>query len=82
MPTLNCWNEIEFEVECDECGASLTASVTPGTYRTNQVVKVEPCEKCVEDAKDEGIDEGKAEGFESGKQAALDVIRKEGGEGS
>lgn len=94
MPTLNHEAEIEFDVKCETCGATLTADVTAGSYRTNAMVKIEPCEACLEKAKtegdeagdEEGYSRGKADGhaegydkgFEAGKAAAMRVIEEAG----
>ena len=43
---------VEFEVCCNECGAELEVN------ETNNNVSVEPCQKCLEKAYDEGITEG------------------------
>lgn len=49
MPTI----ETDFTAECGKCGANLEATVGldhEGCY----VVTVEPCDKCIDDAYNEG----------------------------
>ena len=56
MPIL----EVEFEVYCS-CGSHLCNQSETRSSRTRgtpQII-VAPCEKCLEVARDEGIDEGK-----------------------
>ena len=60
MATIEHEIEIEFNVECVECGADLTADVTPGAYRKPAVIKVTPCTVCLDKARDEGDDAGYA----------------------
>lgn len=57
MPTLETTAEIEFEVICDNCGATLQADA--GTdYRGDAVISVEPCEKCLSAEYEKGREEG------------------------
>jgi len=55
--------EIDIEIFCARCGAGIcnnaTASRTKG--RGQPCFEIEPCETCLEKAKDEGYQEGKAE---------------------
>jgi hypothetical protein len=70
MPTL----PLEFEVYCGKCGAGLCGNCTEGKTpgRGAPLIKVDPCEKCLENAKDEGDTEGYERGLADGE--------KEGGE--
>ena len=54
MPTI----EAEFEVFC-ACGNGLCSNTSDST--------VEPCEKCLERARDEGYREGYDEGYDEGR---------------
>jgi hypothetical protein len=59
MPELTA----QFEVFCSKCGAGLCMNTTvrdPTSYNGVPGVYVEPCEKCRDDAHDEGFDEGYA----------------------
>lgn len=61
MPT------VEFEVWCS-CGAGLcnnSSEVRGGIF-------VEPCEKCIENAKEESKDEGYSEGYKEGYDKGYD----------
>lgn len=62
MPTINA--DIDFEVWCS-CGVGL-CNVT-AVNKGNQVT-VDPCEKCLEKARDEEHEKGYDEGYEQGKQ--------------
>lgn len=55
MPTI----EIEVEVWCS-CGEGLCSQSR--THRTGRGVEVEPCEKCLEQARKEGFDDGYEQG--------------------
>jgi flavoprotein len=61
MPTL----PMEFEVYCATCGAGLCSNCTEGrtTNRGMPFISVDPCEKCLDAARDEG--------YSQGEQAAL-----------
>lgn len=45
---------VEFEVICGHCNGGLCRSTTVDERHNVPVVIVDPCEKCLEDAKDEG----------------------------
>jgi len=66
MPSI----EVEFEVWCSKCGAGLCLNVTPRQSRgygsQTPGVDIEPCEKCLENAREEGYQEG----FDEGKAEA------------
>ena len=65
MPTL----ELEFEVYCS-CGAGMCNNSSEGRNYHSQCITVEPCEACLdrarEEARSEGYDEGYTEGNEKG----------------
>ena len=45
-------HDIEIDVSCNECGSSLKAYYL--TNRSTQWIEVDPCEKCMEAAREEG----------------------------
>ena len=59
MGEITIQTDKSFEVVCNECNSKLEAAV----YQDIELV-IEPCEKCLEDARKEG----KEEGFEEGKR--------------
>jgi len=52
--------EVEVEVICLRCGRDLQTTVE--YRRGGPVILVEPCDNCIEDAKNEGYDKGYDEG--------------------
>ena len=58
MPTF----EVEFEVFCS-CGEGLCNQSTTSLTRQGLIVKVEPCEKCLKKAQDDGWEIGYEEGL-------------------
>lgn len=70
--------EISFtiEVRCNECGTRLDSEHT-SSRRDEFTVEVEPCPKCIRDAKedayDEGFTAGKDEGLEEGYNNGYDA---------
>lgn len=56
---------VEFDVVCDKCRTPLDASFEMDR-RNELVLRVEPCEKCMEKAKEDGD----AEGYDRGKADA------------
>ena len=60
MPTL----ELEFEVFCSVCGAGLCNNSSEGRNSHSQYISLEPCENCLEQAREEGRDEGYNQGKE------------------
>ena len=40
----------DFEVECDKCGSALNAKLGGQYSWSRDVIKIEPCEQCIEDA--------------------------------
>lgn len=65
MPIL----ELEFEVFCANCGAGLCNQTTTKnadySYSSRRAyINVEPCENCLQDARNDGYDEGHSKGQE------------------
>ena len=54
---------IDIEVRCDTCGSDLTVEVSGGIKYIPDFI-IEPCEKCLDDARSEGYDEGYQEGVD------------------
>lgn len=69
MPILEL--TVKFEVFCS-CGEGLCAQTTVGENRSGPTITVEPCAKCLEQAKDDGEQKGYDNGFEKGQQAGKD----------
>lgn len=67
MPEFNV--EVEFDVYCGKCGAALCPqSRTQDHVRgrnSGRYVEVDPCEKCIEEARDNGHADGYAEAEEA-----------------
>ena len=59
--------EVNFEVECHTCKRSLTTT-TSSDYRGNQFVYVEPCEYCLDAAKEAGREEAREEADTDGDE--------------
>jgi hypothetical protein len=57
---------VDFEVYCSKCGAGLCNQSTTEVRRGYPRVTVEPCTKCLDDAKNEGYDEGYKTGIAEG----------------
>ena len=57
---------VEFEVWC-----SWGAGLCNQTKDVRGGIQVEPCENCLEKARDEGYDKGHSEGYEQGQKEAL-----------
>lgn len=57
--------DVEVEVYCDGCGAGLCNNTRVGTTRGRgqQYFSVSPCEKCIDQAKDEAFKEGRQAGY-------------------
>ena len=51
----------EIDVKCETCGYALTEASTNHTYNGDITIRVEPCEHCLDAARDEGVKEGRAE---------------------
>ena len=84
MPTftqVECKTDIDFEVFCGTCGAGLcnNSDTRNSRNRNYPQVTVDACEKCMENAKDEGIEEGRADRDEelAELQARIDELEKE-----
>ncbi len=54
---------IDVSVFCGRCGDVLQAESKEGHYNAKEI-HAEPCEKCLDVAKDEGDEEGHARGLE------------------
>jgi molecular chaperone GrpE (heat shock protein) len=71
--------EVEFEVFCDACGAGICHQAEGRNSRTRNApqVTVQPCDTCMEKAKEkarqEGFDEGEADA-EKRAQARIDEL--------
>jgi hypothetical protein len=59
MPELT----LEFRVLCNECGQSLDCTEETDSYG-KPFISVDPCEKCLEEAKEESYSEGRDAGKE------------------
>lgn len=57
MPSFTVEADCEFDVYC-ECGAGLCLQSTTSDDSRGRRLTVEPCEKCLENSKSEGYDEG------------------------
>lgn len=60
---------VEFEVFCAKCGEGLCNQSTTGKTlrRSHNYVQVSPCEKCLEDVRDNGYEKGYEHGFDAAK---------------
>lgn len=60
MPEITHEVSIEFYVYCANCGEGLCRNTTVDTMRASGTprVNVDPCPKCISDAKAEGYQEG------------------------
>ena len=52
---------IDCDVRCAICGDRLSADFTEGSRDTDALMDVEPCERCVDAARDKGYEEGRTE---------------------
>lgn len=61
---------VNVEVYCQRCGAGLCnqTEATAGHYRGEPQFRVEPCEKCLEEARDDAHSDGYDEGFKEGQK--------------
>ena len=59
MPEINI--AIEFDVYCD-CGNALCGQTRVSRNRGMPQIVIEPCRKCLEEARDKAFDEGFEEG--------------------
>jgi len=57
---------IDIAVRCSDCGKELDCSEDYG--RSEFVLEVDPCSKCLEDAIQDSFDEGKEEGLTEGRE--------------
>lgn len=69
--------EIEVEIYCMRCGAGLCKQSKAGNThgRNAPFIEVEPCEKCLETAKEEGRNEGYSEGVEEATKSNATVAQ-------
>ena len=69
MPTF----DVEFEVFC-ACGNALCSNTTTRNSRSRNIPQavVEPCDRCLAKAKDEGDDEGYNRGLADGRREGSD----------
>ena len=61
--------DVEFDVECAKCKGRLNATAVGG-YSGSKIVEVEPCEQCMDEAKDNGDTEGYDRGLKDGREEA------------
>ncbi len=56
--------EVSIEVYCARCGGGLCnqTEATRTRYRSEPSFRVEPCERCLQEARSKGYDEGLEEG--------------------
>ena len=68
--------EVEIEVYCARCGEGLcNQTEATHTFRRDQpAFRVQPCERCLEAARDEGYDKGYDEGLDAGREEEGDGI--------
>ena len=59
--------EIEVVVSCSECGADLNVDANFDRRGGGLMVKVPPCERCMDEARDKAHDEGYTEGVQDGE---------------
>ena len=64
---------IEFEVRCS-CGNGLCGRIK----KVGTIIEVEPCEKCLEEARKDDYDEGYDNGFTDGNTKGYDEGYDEG----
>lgn len=53
---------VDVSIYCS-CGEGLCNQSTPGSNRQGAFITVEPCQKCLGKAKDDGKDEGYQQGY-------------------
>ena len=77
MPKLECCTtittdvdvEIEISVYCATCGAGLCNQSRFGRrFGNEKFLEVEVCEKCKDNAYDDGFEKGKSEGYEEARK--------------
>ena len=62
MPTFMV--DVDFSVYCAKCGAGLCGNRSTDDKRMK--MDVEPCDKCLENARDDGYSSGHDEGYQKG----------------
>lgn len=55
---------VDVQVYCGGCGAGICGNVTQG--KREGEIHIDPCDKCLDEAKNEGFAEGNDEGYEQG----------------
>lgn len=65
MPSL----EIDLDIYCEACGDDLSRNATVGK---NNKITISPCEKCLDAAEDEGLEEG----IQQAKSEAEEIIKE------
>ncbi len=60
---------VTLELSCTRCGTDLAAQAESPGGKYKQI-KVEPCEKCLDEAKEEGDDEGYSRGHDEALEEA------------
>lgn len=65
---------IEFEVYCASCGNGLcnVSESTRTRTRGEPCVRVEPCPKCIEEARKDGFHDGHTEGYSEGYENGVE----------
>jgi len=64
--------EISIDVFCEKCGADLTVRVEESTFRKITSLHVDPCEYCIDKAKDEAAEKAYERGIDDGRAEAGD----------
>lgn len=64
--------EIDIELYCERCGAGLCNQAASARTRTRNYpsFRIEPCQRCLETARDEGYDKGYDKGLAEGRAEA------------
>jgi hypothetical protein len=81
MPYVTITTEVETEENIDcycECGEPICDLVTVKDTDRGRSPRfiIQPCEKCIKAAKEEGYDEGYDKGYEKGKDVGYDLGRE------
>jgi len=59
---LEITTEIDFDVNCEECGSSLkVSSESLDTRKMTISLEIQPCQKCLNNAEDKGYESGQKE---------------------
>jgi len=66
---------MNIEIYCDECGTELTKQAScPQTKLNEFEIRVAPCQKCLDKAKDAGREDGYSDGYDNGFNNAKNPI--------